>query len=140
MKKAFKLSSLLMLTLTLASCDWFESDDDVNATAGSGSTTVNSSASNQGTTTSGTTKEAAAWYNGRTNGNRPTWYYAKKMSSYPKTFTLNVSGCRTGIVVSNNGSRWESGGYLVKQSDVSGRGMAVLAPSGCNPSGSYITY
>jgi hypothetical protein len=139
MKKAFKLSSLLLLTLSLTSCDWFESDDDVNATTGSGSTTVSSSASTSGSS-SGTTKEAAAWYNGRTNGNRPTWYYAKNMSSYPKTFTLNVSGCKTGMVVSNNGSRWESGGYLVKQSDVSGRGMAVLAPSSCNPSGSYITY
>ncbi len=139
MKKAFKLSSLLLLTLTLTSCDWFESDDDVSATAGSGSTTTSSSASTA-TTTSGTTKEAAAMYNGRTNGNRPTWYYSKKMSSYPGTFTLNISGCRTGIVVSNNGSRWESGGYLVKQSDVSGRGMAVLAPATCNSTSSYITY
>lgn len=144
MKKALMLSSALLVTLTLSGCDWFDSDDDdVTTSAGSGSTAVASttaSSSSNTTSSSSTTTVYAAYYRGRTNPDRPTWYFSKKMSSYPKTFTLNISGCKTGMVVSNNGSRWESGGYLAKQSDVSGRGMAVLAPGSCNPSKAYITY
>jgi hypothetical protein len=75
----------------------------------------------------------SAWYNGRTNGNRPTWYFNANMSAYPKAFSLDVPGCKEGIAVTNNGTRWEGSGYLVKASDVSGRGMAVLAPATCNP-------
>jgi hypothetical protein len=74
----------------------------------------------------------SAWYNGRTNGNRPTWYFNSKMAAYPNSFMLNVPGCKENLVVNNNGTRWEGSGYLVKASDVSGRGMAVLAPAACN--------
>ena len=78
-------------------------------------------------------------YVGRGNGNRPTWYFSKKMKSYPKTFKVVIKGCSK-ITVSNNGTRYESDGVLVKQSDVSGRGMAVLGTSSCGSKSSYIKY
>jgi hypothetical protein len=70
-------------------------------------------------------------YHGLTNGDRPTWYFAKKMDAYPPQFDVFIPGCKT-LKVKNNGVRDDlGGGYLVKQSSVSGRGMAVLAAKGC---------
>lgn len=83
------------------------------------------------------------YYRGRTNGNRPTWYFNKKMGDYPSQFTVVIKGanCKT-ITVQNNGERYEKElPYLVKQSDVKGRGMAVLASADCNPSEpAYVLY
>ncbi len=71
-------------------------------------------------------------YHGLTNGNRPTWYFSKRMNEYPSTFDITIPGCNT-INVKNNGVRDDHhDGYLVKQSDVKGRGMVVLANKDCN--------
>ncbi len=87
--------------------------------------------------TSGTEK---GLYWGRHNGDRPTWYYGKTMSKYPEQFTVVIDGCSTTEVTSNNGSRFESGSVIVKQSDVSGRGMAVIGSAGCSSRTSHINY
>lgn len=87
----------------------------------------------------GTIREDGS-YHGRYNGDRPTWYYSKTMSSYPETFKVVIEGCSEITVTSNNGVRYESGGVTVKQSDVSGRGMAVIGASSCGSRSSYIIY
>lgn len=63
-----------------------------------------------------------------TNGTRPTWYAFKPMASFPSKFRLVVQG-HIDVIVSNNGTRWEGNGWIVKQSDVVGRGMAVVGPN-----------
>lgn len=75
------------------------------------------------------TKESGR-YHGRFNGDRPTWYFSKNFSTYPKKFTLDVPGCYSGSI-EHNGVRYEKGGVILKQSDVSGRGMALVLPSSC---------
>lgn len=82
-------------------------------------------------------------YRGRTNGNRPTWYFNKKMGDYPAQFTVVIKGAKCDdLAVQNNGERYEKDlPYLVKQSDVPGRGMAVLASADCSPSeAAYVLY
>lgn len=147
MKKALKLSLLLLVVLSLSSCDWpWEDDDedDVTTTTGSGTnvgTTASSTSTGDTTTTATTTSGVTenGRYVGRTNGNRPTWYFSKTMSRYPSTFKVSVSGCAS-FTVKNNGSRYETGGYIIKQSDVSGRGMAALAPASCSSRSITISY
>lgn len=159
MKKALKLSLLLLVVLSLSSCDWpWEDDEDeVETTAGS-SVAASSGGTNVGITTTAaapaaTSTTAAATpaettssgitengrYVGRTNGNRPTWYFGKTMRRYPSSFKFSVSGCAS-FTVKNNGHRWEGGGYIVKQSDVSGRGMAALAPASCGSRTARVSY
>ena len=79
-------------------------------------------------------------YSGRYNGDRPTWYFSKSMKSYPSTFYITISGCVSDLKVKNNGSRWEGSGVIAKQSDVSGRGLAVVGASSCKSSSAYIEY
>ena len=79
-------------------------------------------------------------YHGRHNGNRPTWYLSKKMSSYPAKFMVTIDGCGTTKVTSNNGRRFTSGGVVVKQSDVPGRGMAIVGSANCGSRTCKISY
>lgn len=79
-------------------------------------------------------------FHGYTNGDRPTFYGDKKMSAYPSAFIVEIEGCEKWSVDKNNGTRSEHGSYLVKQSDVSGRGIAVLGPSSCKSEKATITY
>ncbi len=44
------------------------------------------------------------------------------------------------MVVTNNGTRWEGRGYIVKQSDVTGRGLAVVAPASCKSTIANLTW
>lgn len=78
-------------------------------------------------------------YRGRTNGNRPTWYCSKKMSAYPSKINIYIPTC-TDRTISNNGTRFQDGSFIVKQSDVSGRGIAILINAGCNSDKAYIRY
>lgn len=135
MNKIFRLCAVSTVVFCFSSCDWWWEDDDVDASSGTETTSTSDDTS---TTTSGITEYGT--YHGRTNGDRPTWYFTKDMDDYPSEFELNVPDCSTGITVTNNGTRWESGGYLAKQSDVSGRGLAVLAPSSCDSETAYIVY
>ncbi len=78
-------------------------------------------------------------YAGRHNGDRPTWYFSRPMRDYPQQFTVVVDGCVTVEVPSNNGTRYvSSDGTIVKQSDVSGRGMAVVTSSSCHSKTAHI--
>ncbi len=137
MKRILWLSSLLVLLLISGGCEndsgnqW---DDLVESAAGAGTV-----AATQSVSVSQTTTEKGKYW-GRHNGNRPHWYYSKKMSDYPSQITVTIEGCTSGMVVNHNGNRWESGGYLVKQSDVSGRGMVILGPSSCFSRVSHIKY
>lgn len=79
-------------------------------------------------------------YSGRHNGDRPTWYFSKKMAEYPDSFTIEVAGCTTVTVTGNNGHRYVEGATIVKQSDVAGRGMAVITSSGCSSATCYCHY
>lgn len=79
-------------------------------------------------------------YWGRHNGNRPTWYFPKSMGSYPQQFTMVIDGCATVNVTNNNGSRFVEGSTIVKQSDVPGRGLAVVGSAGCYSRTAYILY
>lgn len=91
------------------------------------------------TTTSTKVKREYGDYFGVYNGGRSHFYFGKKMSQYPSSFKLTVVGCFSGKVIRNNGSRYEgSGGLVVKQSEVSGRGMAVVAPYSCSSNKAYI--
>ena len=79
-------------------------------------------------------------YHGRTNGNRPTWYFSKNMNEYPKEFFFTVQGCG-GLNIVNNGIRYDPhNGWLVKQSDVAGRGMSALAESSCKSTEAFISW
>ncbi len=101
-----------------------------------------------GTTTATTTETATpadtsrevGSYHGRFNGNRPTWYFSRKMKNYPSQFTVVIEGCGTVEVTSNNGVRFESNGIVIKQSHVSGRGMGVIGQGACGSAYSYIKY
>ncbi len=77
-------------------------------------------------------------YHGRHNGDRPMWYFSKPMRDYPQQFTVVVDDCVTVKVTSNNGTRFESGHTIVKQSDVSGRGMAVITSAACHSETAHI--
>lgn len=79
-------------------------------------------------------------YHGRTNGDRPTWYFNKDMKDYPEMFSVSVEKCGAPVEVTNNGVRFDQRGYLVKQSDVAGRGMAVLWPATCQSTEAHIVY
>lgn len=87
-----------------------------------------------------TTGTETGLYWGRHNGNRPTWYFSKPMRDYPDSFTIEVVGCATVNVVNNNGTRFVEGSTIVKQSDVVGRGMAVVASAGCYSKTCYCHY
>ncbi len=78
-------------------------------------------------------------YHGRHNGDRPTWYFDRALKDYPSEFYLGIVGC-TSFVVLHNDVRWEKDGYIVKQSDVSGRGMTIVAPAFCKSKIATITY
>lgn len=87
-------------------------------------------------------REKGQWF-GRHNGGRGTWYFAKLMRQYPKEFYIEVPGCLQRTLVKNNGSRWElggQGGYVIKQSDVPGRKMALIVPAGCRSRECFIYY
>lgn len=89
------------------------------------------------TTTKGTTEVCS--YAGRFNGDRATWYCKKKMNQYPSRLTVVIPGCVT-KTISNNGSRYDSGGLIVKQSEVSGRGMAIVIESSCKSKSASVRY
>lgn len=133
MKKAVRLFLVLFLVVSLNGCDdwddWFGSDDDDDTTTTSDTTSG---------TTSGSGTEYATYF-GPTNGGRPTFYFSKSMSDYPTTFTLTVENCLSATAVSNNGHRWEGGGWVLKQSEVPSRGMGLIG-SGCYSTQAYITW
>lgn len=80
-------------------------------------------------------------YHGRYNGDRATFYGNKKMFDYPKTFIIDVLNCYKWSVNDNNGERIETpNGYLVKQSDVDGRGITIVASSECKSKQATISY
>ena len=70
-------------------------------------------------------------YHRRANGDRPIWYFKKNMEKYPKSFRVVIPGFIDEVVVNQDGKRYngKSGGLLIKQSDVSGRGMAIICSS-----------
>ena len=154
----FKTLLLLSVTLMLISCGSDDDDSGGGAQGGSGEvsaaqTTQHPNAKNapaaETTTQADTGSKFTAdtgvrvdngWYRGRTNPDRPTWYFPKNMGAYPKSFTVNIANCGSIQVVNNNGKRFEQGLYLVKQSDVPGRGMAVLAPSKCSSRVATVQY
>ncbi len=81
-------------------------------------------------------------YHGETNGGRPTFYTYKSASKFPKTFEVSVAGCASFTATLSSGCRYEHGGksgYVVKESEVSGRGLAVVAPSSCKSSFATLT-
>ena len=126
----FRTLLLLCVTLMLFSCG---SDDDSGGGAQGGSgevATAQTSDANPAATNSARSEKGK--YHGRTNGGRPTWYFSRNMGSYPSTFKVNLANCATFDVVNNNGKRFTYGAYIVKQSHVSGRGMALLAPQKCS--------
>lgn len=88
------------------------------------------------------TKEVLTWF-GRYNGGRGTWYGKKNMNQYPSRFYLTVPGCLPKTLIQNNGSRWApdgQGGWVLKQSEVPGRGMGVIAPVACRKKKAIIEY
>jgi hypothetical protein len=79
-------------------------------------------------------------YHGRHNGDRPTWYFSKDLKDYPTPIMVDIPGCFTNRLIEHDGVRYESGGLILKQSDVSGRGMAIVAPSSCTSETATIAY
>lgn len=89
-------------------------------------------------------KEVLKWF-GRYNGDRGTWYSSvnKDMADYPDKFWLTVKGCLSRAEVINDGKRYEIGGkagFIIKQSDVSGRPLAVICPQSCRSTRAWIEY
>ena len=150
--------AVLLVSLYLPGCSAWDdfidtitgSDDDPpkanTATTNTTTTTDSSSSTNTSTTTSGTsttttsssTNKVSGTYAGRTNPDRPTWRWDRRMDSFPSTFKLVFEGCYT-VTVANNGTRWESGATVVKQSD-GYPGMAALAESSCYSTTAYVEY
>ena len=79
-------------------------------------------------------------YHGRHNGDRATWYAKKELKNYPQTFVIEIPGCMTFSVNEHDGKRIEHGGYIIKQSDVPGRGLAVVAPQSCQSRDATLSY
>lgn len=69
-------------------------------------------------------------YWGRHNGDRPTWYGNKTMNAYPSGLHIIIEGCLD-RKIKHNGNRYDNGGLIVKQSDVPGRGLAVVYAASC---------
>ena len=129
MKKLVRLSFLLILMLAFTGCS--SDDDDSNTTT--------ASATGYGVVAPSSSETGLYW--GRHNGNRPHWYYSMAMRDYPDSFYLTVVGCADRLLITRNGTtRVELGGYLLKQSDVQGRGMVVLGPASCYSRDSYIDF
>jgi len=78
-------------------------------------------------------------YAGRFNGDRPTWYCGKDMADYPASFAVDISGCFT-KTVKNNGHRYQDSQLIAKQSDVSGRGLALVAVASCTSTTASVRY
>jgi hypothetical protein len=85
-------------------------------------------------------KTESGRYHGRHNGDRPTWYFSKNFNQYPSPITVNIPGCLANKSITHNGVRYESGGLILKQSEVSGRGMAMVMSSSCQSEAATITY
>lgn len=79
-------------------------------------------------------------YHGRHNGDRPTWYFSKDFNQYPTPIIVNIPGCLANKLIDHNGIRYESGGLILKQSDVPGRHMAMVMSSSCQSEAATITY
>lgn len=79
-------------------------------------------------------------YHGRHNGDRATWYAKKELKNYPQTFVIEIPGCTTFSVNEHDGKRIEHGGYIIKQSDVTGRGLVVVAPQSCQSRDATLSY
>lgn len=79
-------------------------------------------------------------YHGRHNGDRATWYAKKELKNYPQIFVIEIPGCTTFSVNEHDGKRIEHGGYIIKQSDVTGRGLAVVAPQSCQSRDATLSY
>jgi len=78
-------------------------------------------------------------YHGRHNGDRPTWYGSKKLTEYPLTLKVSIDGC-VDRVITHNGFRYESDGMILKNSDVAGRGLALVYQSDCKSKVATLTY
>jgi hypothetical protein len=85
-------------------------------------------------------KTESGRYHGRHNGDRPTWYFSKNFNQYPSPITVNIPGCLANKSITHNGVRYESGGLILKQSEVSGRGMAMVMSSSCKSETATIAY
>jgi len=77
-------------------------------------------------------------YHGRHNGDRPMWYFNLPMKDYPQQFLVVIAGCVTIPVMSHNGIRLVHGSTIIKQSDVQGRGMAIITGANCRSEECYI--
>lgn len=91
------------------------------------------------TTTPSASKTEQCKYAGRFNGDRMTAYCSKKMSQYPAKITIDVPGC-VNKTIPNNGTRYQDSYLIVKQSEVSGRGMAIVVNSSCKSTTAYVKY
>ena len=132
-----KIAGVLVLAmLFLGGC----SDDDKDVASATGASSTTTTQTSTTAVPEATKQKESGKYHGRYNGDKPTWYFGKKMSGYPSTIYITVSGCVNNVKVSNNGKRWTGSGLIVKQSEVSGRGMAVLAPSSCKSKSAYVEY
>jgi hypothetical protein len=79
-------------------------------------------------------------YHGRHNGDRPTWYFAKDFAQYPTPLMVDIPGCVENKLIEHDGVRYDTDGLILKQSDVAGRHMAIVAPSSCQSETATIAY
>jgi uncharacterized RmlC-like cupin family protein len=68
---------------------------------------------------------------GRTNGDRPTWYFSKYIAEYGSPLYLTVPGYCTKLKIVHNNTRYQNGETVVKNSSSPGRKMAILLPKAC---------
>jgi hypothetical protein len=146
MKKVGRILLVLFLVLSLNGCDswddWFDGESDSSSdTLTIDDAIVAEEEANDVTITtlsddSGLDSPSYADYFGLTNGGRPTFYWYIDMAAFPATFTLEIPGCLS-ATVENNGVRWEGYGWILKQSHVIGRGMALIG-SGCYATEAYV--
>lgn len=78
-------------------------------------------------------------YHGRYNGDRPTWYSDPPTKSFAAKVRVIVAGC-SDFEADYNGHRWEGGGWIIKESDVAGRGLTVVGPSSCKSTVARLEY
>lgn len=71
-------------------------------------------------------------YHKRTNGNRPTYYTYQGSLKVGQVVSFRIGPINKTVVIKtrHNGSiGWDNGDLVIKNSDVNGRGVAVLTPA-----------
>ena len=151
MKLFKKLLTLFVVSIVLCACDTSISDINEIVASVTGNGDESDSRPTQPTAPPAITPDAPAVtpttsvlpdtliYHGRYNIDRPLWYGSYNLSEYPDTMVISIPGCAT-KKITHNGKRYEKDGWLLKQSESPGRGLAVHYSATCKSTSNATAY